>query len=271
MSCKIKREGQLYGLDLTQIRGNTPNTIQNALWNLLEHLVEKHANCPYSRILGAIIRKSVLRTLKIQPLQFLPFGNPTSLTPNMDGRKKYLRPLLRSQCELLIWHHSSKAKYVGQKSIEASTSLAVSTFNDAKGLLHLSWTLCQFLHRIPHFRRYHARNQMREREPYWKHRRDGDDNLQLAPDLLSLLVNDLRRLVPLQIWEIRNRNIESSGGEESDTTCEICKNRVCPIGGRRKSDDWMGCDICECWFHINCIGVNTKFLGDDPYFCDACS
>ena len=33
----------------------------------------------------------------------------------------------------------------------------------------------------------------------------------------------------------------------------------------------FGCEICESWFHSKCIGVNTKSLGDDPYFCDSCS
>ena len=66
-------------------------------------------------------------------------------------------------------------------------------------------------------------------------------------------------------------NPEEDSGEESDTTCEICSSRMCPIKRRRKIDNCVDCDVCQCWFHSRCAGVNTKSLGADPYFCDACS
>ena len=60
-------------------------------------------------------------------------------------------------------------------------------------------------------------------------------------------------------------------GNESDSTCEKCHNRVCPIGRIRKKDDWVGCEICLSWFHSKCVGVINKSLGDDPYFGESCS
>ena len=64
---------------------------------------------------------------------------------------------------------------------------------------------------------------------------------------------------------------EESSGNESDATYQMCKNRVCPIGRKRRIDEWVGCDICECWFHSKCAGVSSKTLGENPYICEACS
>ena len=64
---------------------------------------------------------------------------------------------------------------------------------------------------------------------------------------------------------------EDNSGNESDTTCEMCKKRVSPIGRKRRIDEWIGCEICEGWFHSKCAGVSSKTLGDDPYICEACN
>ena len=95
---KIERVVQLYALVVAQNRGKTSNEIQNAPGTSSNTSSRSMRTAHILRSLGAIIRRLVRRMLKIQPLLFLLFGNPTSLTPNMDGRKKYLRPLLRSQC-----------------------------------------------------------------------------------------------------------------------------------------------------------------------------
>ena len=40
-----------------------------------------------------------------------------------------------------------------------------------------------------------------------------------------------------------------SSGDESDTICEQCKLRNCPIGRKRKIDDWVFCEFCDQWYH----------------------
>ena len=67
----------------------------------------------------------------------------------------------------IIWHLFPKAKYVGQKSIEASTALAVSTFNEGKMVLASvlnAMSISPSYSTLLHFcRRDHARNHKRDR------------------------------------------------------------------------------------------------------------
>ena len=67
----------------------------------------------------------------------------------------------------VIWHNSPKAKYVGQKSIDISTSIAVTTFNDGEMALAAvlsSMSIPSSHSTLLHLtRRDRARNQNRER------------------------------------------------------------------------------------------------------------
>ena len=179
----------------------------------------------------------------------------------------------------IIWHNSLKAKYVGQKSIVASTALAVSTFNDGEmaiasvlDALSISPSYSTLLHLS---RRDHDRNEKKERaikESQKRRRR------QLATRSITAESSRKRRSKTGSGSSYKSGkfgteliNPEEDSGEDSDTTCEICQSRVCPIGRRRKSDEWVGCDICGGWFHSKCVGVNPKSLGTDPYFCDSCT
>ena len=290
---KMERVGQLYALVVAQNRGKTPNEIQNALWNLLEHLVEKHANCPYSTKSWCYYQKARAENVEDPTATIPPLRQPY-FTDSEYGRAKEVFASFASlsMCEALtmaqtqnaneslhsiIWHHSPKAKYVGQKSINASTALAVSTFNDGEmaiasvlDALSISPSYSTLLHLS---RRDHARNQKRERallESQKRRRR------QLTAHAITTESSRKRSATAGSSYKSGKfgteiLNPEDDSGEESDNTCEICKNCVCPIGRRVKSDDWVGCEICESWFHSKCIGVNTKSLGDDPYFCDSCS
>ena len=56
-----------------------------------------------------------------------------------------------------------------------------------------------------------------------------------------------------------------ASGEESDTICEKCRLRVCPIGRKRKADDWVACEVCLNWYHCRCMRVTNKSLCEDPY------
>ena len=144
---KAERIGQLDSLVVVQNRGKSPNTIQIALWNLLDHLIEKHDNCPqtldswcyYKRGLAEnqeddaipipFIRQPYI--LLIQRFShahevFQTFASDSMCSAVTMGMTQNSNESLHS----IIWHNSPKTKYMGQKSLEASTSLAVSSFNE---------------------------------------------------------------------------------------------------------------------------------------------
>ena len=60
-------------------------------------------------------------------------------------------------------------------------------------------------------------------------------------------------------------------GEESDTMCATCDLRICPIGRKKKVDEWIGCDLCDRWYHGKCVGVKkAAAYNETPYFCPEC-
>ena len=291
---KIERVGQLYALVVSQNRGKTPSEIQSALWNLLEHLVENHENCPFSLASWCYYQQACARNAEDPEITIPPLRHPY-LTASEYGRAKevFASFASMSMCGALtmgqtqnaneslhsiIWHNSPKAKYVGQKSIVASTALAVTTFNDGEmaiasvlDALYISPSYSTLLHLS---RRDHNRNQKRERailETQKRRRR------QLTTRSRTAESSRKRRAKTSCASSYRSGKFgtetlipDIDSGEDSDTTCVICNSRVCPIGRRRKSDEWVGCDICESWFHSKCVGVSAKSLGNDPYFCEAC-
>ena len=179
----------------------------------------------------------------------------------------------------IIWHNSPKAKYVGQKSIDSSTALAFTTFNDGEmafatvlDALSISPSYSTLLHLS---RRDHARNQKRERAILETQKRR---RLQLTTRTRTAESSRIRRAKRSSASSYQSGKFGTEGlrsnndsGDESDAACEICNCRVCPIGRRRKCDEWVGCDMCELWFHSECVGVSNKSLGEDAYFCDACT
>ena len=143
---KVERVGQLYALVVVQNRGKTPNEIQLALYKLLDHLAEKHANCPstlkswcyYGRaraerelnpeVTLPILRQPYLTVSEIDRANevFSVFASVAMCSSLTMGKTQNSNEALHS----VVWHNSPKAKHVGQKSIRCSTALAVSTFNE---------------------------------------------------------------------------------------------------------------------------------------------
>ena len=213
---KIQRVGQLYALVVAQNRGRTPAEIQSALWNLLEHLSEKHDNCPHSIESWCYYQKARAEHAE-DPAVIIPPVRQPYPSPSEYGRAKEVFAAfgLLSMCGALtmgqtqnaneslhsiVWHNSPNAKYVGHKSIVASTALAVSTFNEGEMAIASVWMLFPFLHPITPF--YTSLGEIvlairRERGPYWSHRNVADDNSQPAPLQLSLLVSDGRSVLSL--------------------------------------------------------------------------
>ena len=98
---KVECVGQLYALVVVQNRGKTPSEIQNALWNLLDHLVEKHANCPYSIESWCYFQKARAENFEDPTVTIPPLRQPYLTDSDMEGQKKYLHPLLRGLCVVL--------------------------------------------------------------------------------------------------------------------------------------------------------------------------
>ena len=141
---KIERVGQLYALVVSQNRGKTPAEIQKALWNLLD----KHENCPFSTESWCYFQKACAENAEDPTIRIPPLRQPY-LTDSEYGRAKEVFASFASlsMCGALtmgqtqnaneslhsmICHNSPKTQHAGQMSIEASTALAVCTFNDGE-------------------------------------------------------------------------------------------------------------------------------------------
>ena len=61
-----------------------------------------------------------------------------------------------------------------------------------------------------------------------------------------------------------------ASGDESHMIWRNFHLRVCPIGRRRKTDDWVACEVCLSWYHCRFMRVTNKSLGEDPYICEEC-
>ena len=293
---KVERVGQLYALVVCQNRGKSPSVIQKALWNLLDHLIEKHEECPSSTESWCYIQKALAENAEDSTVTVPPLRQPY-LTDSEYGRAKEVFETFASlnMCGALtmgqtqnaneslhsiIWHNSPKTKHVGQKSIVASTALAVCTFND--GELSLASVL-EAMSIVPSYntlihltRRDQARNTNRKRailETQKRRRR------QLTVRAVTAASSRKRRAKTASSSSSSYRSGKfgtemepgEDSGDESDTTCHTCKKRVCPIGRKRRVDEWVGCELCEVWFHSKCAGVSCKTLGDDPYICGDCN
>ena len=85
---KVERVGQLYALVVAQNRGKTPAEIHNALWNLLEHLVEKHANCPYSVESWCYYQKRRAENTEDSTITIPPLRQPYLTEPEYERAKE---------------------------------------------------------------------------------------------------------------------------------------------------------------------------------------
>jgi len=63
---------------------------------------------------------------------------------------------------------------------------------------------------------------------------------------------------------------EESSGDEN-CKCKICDKKKAPQTKNKKGKDtWIGCDVCECWFHVECEGATTKEVQRELYICKNC-
>ena len=55
---------------------------------------------------------------------------------------------------------------------------------------------------------------------------------------------------------------------EKRVCTEKCKSAFC----NQEDDMWVLCDICEEWYHYQCVGIDQNtFQSDSEWFCYTCS
>ena len=120
--------------------------MRDALNVLLEHPREQHNNCTPGESFWCYYQNPVARCIKDDSLPTTYIRSPY-LAPNVFQRARDVFDLFaflefcgsitlgktqncNESLHSMIWHHASKAKRVGQKSLIASTAMAVLSFND---------------------------------------------------------------------------------------------------------------------------------------------
>ena len=132
-------------------RGRTPTEIHNALYVLLNHLIEEHDNCPLATdswcyfqknaalmaedvtIPPVVRRQHYLSPAELPRVQdiFLKFASVEMCETLTLGHTQNANESLHS----ILWHNAPKIKRVGQKSLQPCAALAVSCFNEGTMVL----------------------------------------------------------------------------------------------------------------------------------------
>ena len=142
----------------------------------------------------------------------------------------------------ILWHNAPKGKRVGQKSLQISAALAVYTFNE--GSMILAAVLADLGVQSSHKTLAHFARMDRERN-------------RCRIKAVDATVKRHRRLLKTRFLATeksrKKRETDSTyksgafGTEaisDSDTVCEECQLRECPVGRKTKKIDWLGCESC---------------------------
>ena len=179
----------------------------------------------------------------------------------------------------VVWHNSPKGKYVGQKSLECSSALAVTNFNEGS----LSFAAILREYGVPvsastvHHLASRDKTRIRKREKailetLRRRRRQQKVRSQASEASRQRREKKASKYIPGAFGPeiLPTQSVPGpDSGEESDTECVT--SCICPIGRRRKVDEWIGCDLCDRWHHGKCVGVKTVTASTDvPFFCPDC-
>ena len=140
----------------------------------------------------------------------------------------------------MIWHHAPKAKRVGQKSLIASTAMAVLSFND--GSLAYAALLKELGMEVSHrtlaflSRRDRLRNLKRKRRILETHKRR---RRQMTTQITSAESSRRRRDKGAVYQSMCFGSELPNSSEDSDTECAACRERNCPLPPRRKKEEWL--------------------------------
>ena len=297
---KVERVGHLYALVVVQNRGRTPTEIHKALGVLVDHLIEKHDDCPLATDSWCYFQKNaalMAEDVTIPPVVLRqPYLSPADLLRVQDV---FLKFASISMCETLtlgqtqnanesfnsiLWHNVPKTKLVGQKSLQACAALAVSSFNE--GTMILAFVLSELGVSCSHQTLLHfARMDLERNRCKLKAVKETQKRRRRA--LKSQFVaaeTDRRKREKQSTLKYKSGAFGSELGasshtvthsvaqdsDYSDVVCEDCKSRNCAIGRKREFDDWVFCKFCERWYHARCMEVNVKELGDNAFICFDC-
>ena len=283
---KADRIAHLYALLIVQHKGETALEIQEALHILLRHTQEKHDKCPGGSASWCYFQKAVGQHLEDSTIPYpktrAPFLTDTEFQRTVEVFAVYASLAFCETITLgkthnsneslhnIIWHNAPKAKRVGQKSLIASTALAVLSFNEGSLSysvimeelgLKASYKSLKYL-----ATRDRLRNQSRIRtcrETYKRRRRQIVAQTKLA--------ESSRKRRDKAVYSSGRFGSEvPSSGDESDTLCGKCQLRESPIRSTRKYQQWVCCHLCEEWYHWSCEGIKSKRQLPEDYFCSLC-
>ena len=157
----------------------------------------------------------------------------------------------------MLWHNSPKSKHVDQRSLQASTALAVLSFNDgylsySRVMQELGLTISQhtlvYLSRRDKLRNLEKARRVKETQ---KRRRR-----QMSAQ--TLVAESSRKRRDKKIYASGRFGSELvSSSDESETLCSRCSSRHCPLSAKSKKDSWISCEGCDnsvplavCWYKV---------------------
>ena len=284
---KADQIAHLYALVVVQRRGQSASDIRDGLQILLKHTKEQHDLCPCGEQSWCYYQKQVAvnEADKSYPI---PKAREAYLSPKEYERAEEVFKVFASlsfcatitlgktqnsneSLHNMLWHNSPKSKHVGQKSLVASTALAVLSFNE--GSLSYSTVMKELGLKVSHntllylSRRDHLRNLNKDRRVKETHKRR---RRQLAAQ--SSAAESSRRKKEKSVYSSGKFGSElvPSAEEESDTLCSSCTCRTCPLKTTSKRDNWISCQDCEAWYHWACVSIKSKHSVPEFYFCDNC-
>ena len=284
---KADRIAHLYALVVVQHRGKSAAEIHDGLQVLLSHTKEIHDHCPPGESSWCYFRKRVakydLEGGPTPPKTREPYLSPSEFTRAVEvfkvfGSLSFCANITMGKTQNsneslhnMLWHNSPKSKHVGQKSLVASTALAVLSFND--GALSYSRVIEELGLSISHrtllylSRRDRIRNQEKARRVKETHKRR---RRQMTAQ--TLVAESSRRRRDKKVYASEQYGSELlASSDESDTVCNSCRNRHCPLITKSKKDNWISCEICDNWFHWACAGFKSRKFLPESFFCMNCS
>ena len=293
---KPDRIADLYALVIVQHRGESALEIHEDLQVLLLHTDEKHDNCPDGSTSWCYYRKLVAKHLKDSSLPFPVTRAPFLTVAEFDRTAEIFQVFAslsfsktitlgktqnsNESLHNMLWHNAPKSKRVGQKSLVASTSLAVLAFNEGSlsyavlmkelGLTASHETL---LHLSRSDRQRTQARICRIRETQKRRRRQIVTQTRIAETSRKRrdkAVSSSGKRLDKAVYSSGKFGSEvQSSGEESDTVCCKCNLRDCPIRTTREYDRWICCHQCEDWYHSSCIGIRNNRKLPEYYFCNS--
>ena len=283
---KADRIAHLYALVIVQHKGESAKDIQEALQILLRHTEEKHETCPGGTSSWCYFQKRLAQHLDDNsipsPVTRAPFLSSPEFKRTQEAFAVFaslefchsvtLGKTQNSNESLhnMLWNNAPKSKRVGQKSLIASTALAVLSFNE--GSLSYSVVLKELGMEASHsslmyfVRRDRLRNQSRIR-------RIGETHKRRRRQIISQtkLAESSRKRRDKAIYSSGKFGSEvASSGDDSDTLCGKCQLRECPIPSTRRFQQWVCCHLCDDWYHWGCEGIKKKQQLPEEYFCSKC-